>query len=110
MTVAPHWPGSFETVWFSGQVMVQSAAAATVMHAENSEVLFVGSVAVATTTLPAGTLTGSVTLIVAFPLPSVVTLLEPRNAVPSPLPEASQAAFEKNSILNAVLAVLFRVP
>jgi hypothetical protein len=90
--------------------MVQPAAGATVMHAENSEVLFVGSVAVATTKLPAGTLTGSVTFIVALPLASDVTLLKPRNVVPSPLPEASQTGLEKNSILNAVLAVLLRVP
>ena len=80
------------------------------MQAENSDVLFDGSEAVATTALPAGTLTGSVTLMEALPLPSVMMFVKPRNVVPSPLPDGSQAEFEKNSIRNAVLAVLLSMP
>ena len=36
--------------------------------------------------------------------------VEPRKSWPSPKPEASQALFEKNWTVKAVLAVLFSVP
>src|SRR6185503_15868721 len=63
----------------------------TTLHAENSEVLLPGSVAVAVTTVPAVSETGRLTLIGAFPPPSVITFVKPMNVCPSPLPEASQA-------------------
>jgi len=52
--------------------------------AENSEVLLLGSVAVAEMNSPADTLAVSVVLIVALPLASVVTLAKPRYRSPSP--------------------------
>jgi hypothetical protein len=79
-------------------------------QAENSDVLFEGSVAVATTALPSVTPKGSDALIAALPLPSVVTLEKPIRVVPSPFPEPSQAALEKNSIRNVLFAVLLSVP
>ena len=51
--------------------------------------------------------TAKVTENVASPLPSIVTVVEPRTTWPSPNPDESRAAFEKNSIVNAVFAVLF---
>ena len=79
-------------------------------HAENSEVLLFGSVAVAVKIVcPPGTAKGPAVK-VALQLPSVGTLAKPRNVRPSPLPEAWQATFEKNSTRNVVLAVLFSVP
>jgi hypothetical protein len=41
---------------------------------------------------------------------SVVTVVDPRKVCPSPLPEGSHEAFEKNSIRKELLAVLSRVP
>jgi hypothetical protein len=49
------------------------------MHAENSDVLLVGSVAVAVMTLSAPTDTGSVALKLATQLLFVVTVTEPMN-------------------------------
>ena len=80
------------------------------MHAENSEVLPDGLVAVAVMTSPTEAAVGSVRLKVAFPLALVVVDPEPRNVRPSPFPEASHDALEKNSRVNVVLTVLFRVP
>ena len=45
-----------------------------------------------------------------FPLVLVVTDVDPINCCPSPLPDASQAAFEKNSRRKVVSAVLLSVP
>ena len=82
--------------------------AGALAHAANSEVLPAGSVAVAVTTLPAGS--AKALLKLALPLASVVALTAPRKVWPSPKPEGSQLGLEKNSILNVVLAWLFRVP
>ncbi len=46
----------------------------------------------------------------ALPAPSVVTLAEPRKVRPSPLPAASHAGLEKNSMSKVVLAVELSVP
>ena len=51
-----------------------------------------------------------VTLIVALPLLSVVTLEEPRNVCPSPKPDGLHAALEKKSSVNEVPGVQFSVP
>src|ERR1700752_3871241 len=59
---------------------------------------------------PAGTVTGRLTLMGATQAASVVTTGEPKNISPSPLPDASHPAFEKNSILYCMLAVLLRLP
>jgi hypothetical protein len=61
---------------------------------ENSEVLPVGSVAVAVMTLPAGTGNDELKLIVALPLASVVTFVVSKKLPPSPFPEESHAPFE----------------
>src|SRR5262245_11700759 len=76
----------------------------------NSEVLPFGSVAVAVMKLPDGIATGKVTAKLATQPPFVVAVAEPMSISPSPKPEGSQAAFEKNSILNVILGVLFSVP
>ena len=75
---------------------------------ENSDVLFAGSVAVAVTTWPSGTITGRTTFMAAL-LPTVVTEVAPRKVWPSPWRRGSQARFEKNSTRNVAL-VLFSVP
>src|SRR6185295_5496061 len=85
------------------------APAATVRHAENSDVLFDGSVAVAVIGCPPAA-AGSNAVKLTLPAPSVVTRSAPSNESPSPLPVGSHAAFEKNSSRNAVFAVLFNVP
>ena len=77
---------------------------------ENSDVFPFGSVAVAVTTAPPATITGKVTVMLAVQVPLVVTIAKPRKVCPSPLPDESHAALEKNSILNVVLAVLLRLP
>src|SRR5262249_12923233 len=84
---------------------VKAAAAGvklkTGRQAENSEVLLaVTSVAVAVTKSPAAMPdgVGKVSLMVALPPLSVVTLVNPRNLCPSPLPLGSHAVFAKNSI------------
>jgi hypothetical protein len=77
---------------------------------ENSDVLLLESVAVAVISRPDGNVIGKVTLKLVFPLPSVITVVEPIKVSPSPLPEGSQAALEKNSSENVVLAVLLSVP
>ena len=69
----------------------------TGIQAENSEVLFVGLVAVAVTTQFGGTETGRV--MAKFEEQSVpsVNLDCPRNNCPSPYPEGSPAGLAKNS-------------
>ena len=76
----------------------------------NSEVLPFGSVAVAVMKLPEGIAIGKVTAKLARQPPFVVTVAEPMSISPSPKPEGSQAALEKNSIVNVMLGVLFSVP
>ena len=84
-------------------VGVAVGAPGMVTQAENSEVLPEGSVAVAVTkTSPGGKANGGSGPKVALgvPLPAqtpVVTFVEPRKVFPSPLPEGSQFALEKNS-------------
>ena len=85
-------------------------ACTTTLHAENSEVLLFGSVAVAVTTWPDCTVTGKVTLIVALQLASVGMSLKPMKVCPSPLPNGSHCTLSKNSTRNVVLGVLFKLP
>ena len=82
----------------------------TATQAENSDVVPFESVAVAVMEFPtAGPETWK--LIGALPLASVVTDIDPRKIAPSPNPLALQDVLEKNSIVNAVLAVLLeRLP
>lgn len=82
----------------------------TTLHAENSEVLLLGSVAVDVTTCPASTVTGKVTLIVALQLASVGISAEPMKVCPSPLPNVSHTVLSKNSTRKVVLGALFKVP
>src|SRR5688572_10713008 len=70
-------------------------------QAENSDVLFKESVAVAVTTCPEVVAIGSVALNEALPEASVVTDVEPRKTSPSPLPEDSHDGLEKNSTEKA---------
>src|ERR1700752_979171 len=85
------------------------------MHAENSEVLpglggAAGLVAVAVIDWPTeAEAPASVTLKVTL-FPTVVTVAEPRNVFPSPLPDVSHDGFAKKSNVNVVLAVLLSVP
>jgi hypothetical protein len=55
---------------------------------------------------PTATVAVKVTMKLALPLPSVVTIVEPSNVSPSPLPDGSQTALAKNSSLKSVVAVL----
>ena len=72
----------------------QEKTAAAVWHAENSEVLPAGSVAVAVMFSPGATAFVMVASKVALPAALVVTVAEPTKVSPSPLPEASQVLFE----------------
>jgi hypothetical protein len=75
--------------------------APTGKHCENSEVLLLGSVAVAVMTDPAETVTGSVTLNAALQVASVDGVAIPRNVIPSPKlfgTPALQEGLSKNSI------------
>src|SRR5262249_54541410 len=100
-----------ERTWSGGQVILQTGPSTTVIHAENSEVLFEGSVAVDVITVEGAT-GGSVALKVAPQSVTgfVVTLVKPRNVCPSPLPDGSQAEFEKNSIRKLKPGLLSSVP
>ena len=71
-----------------------------VAQAENSEVLLLGSVAVAVMIGPVTAGFGAEKLKLALQDVSVVTLVKPRKVSPSPLPDGSQAELAKNSILN----------
>jgi len=82
----------------------------TTWQAENSEVLLLGSVAVAVITCPVRTLTGKVTLIVAIQLGAVGMLAEPMKVCPSPLPKVSHCELSKNSTRKVVLGALFKLP
>ena len=82
----------------------------TVRQAENSDVLFAGSVAVAVITLPTDTGTGRMAVNPFEQLPSVVTILSPRYVCPSPFPVGSQEGLAKNWIRKTVFALLLSVP
>ncbi len=84
--------------------------AAAEKHAENSDVLFAGSVAVAVTTVSPGGIANAGVVKLALHVASVVTSMNPRNVRPWPKPDAPQAEFEKNSRRYVVLAMLFSVP
>jgi hypothetical protein len=85
--------------------------APTMKHWENSEVLLLGSVAVAVMASPMETVTESVASNEPEQLASVETVVGPRNNFPSPNPEGSQDGLAKSSIRNGpVLAVLSNVP
>src|SRR5437867_2027330 len=73
VTDCPKEEGSSEEVNVTEPAVTPNARAA-----ENSEVLFTGSVAVAVNRDPAANVTGNATLKPAFPEPSVVTFVEPR--------------------------------
>src|SRR5437763_1941235 len=77
-------------------------------HAENSDVLPDGSVAVAVITSDDGSAM-VVKVRAALPAASVAALAEPRNSCPSPLPVGSHPMLEKNSTWKIVLGVLLRV-
>jgi hypothetical protein len=99
-------------------------------HAENSDVSVNGETAkpsgrtaIGSVTAPAVGISVAVDVITEPPIAekltllklaeqfaSVVTLVDPRNVCPSPLPDGSHAAFEKNSTRKELLAVLFSVP
>src|SRR4026209_1281322 len=80
------------------------------MHAENSDVCFVPLwVAVAVNCSPAPAIWNA-WLNDAMLSVLVVAVTLPRKVWPSPLPDASQVAFEKSSTVNVVLGVLFSVP
>ena len=85
-------------------------ACTTTLHAENSEVLLLGSVAVAVITCPDCTVTGKVTLIVAVQLAAVGMSAEPMKVCPSPLANGSHCGLSKNSTRKVVLGALFRLP
>src|SRR5689334_2735723 len=64
--------------WPVGLIVKVQVTTVTATHAENSEVLPVGSVAVAVMTCPAGITRGSVRLMLALQPTSVLTLVKPR--------------------------------
>ena len=104
--VAPIWP----CVKLPACVLVSVRSAGATRHAENSDVLLLGSVAVdVITDWPPGAAKTSGPKLALQVLP-VVTLVAPRKVCPSPFPEGSHTALEKNSTRKVVLAVLFKVP
>ena len=108
VTVYDSWP---PTTTGSGvsttDTSISAPTASGVTHAENSDVLFEPSVAVAVTNWPAAAVKSG---IVALPVASVVAAVLPRNICPSPLPDASHAVLPKNSIRNVVSGMLLSVP
>src|ERR1041385_2255807 len=90
--------------------MLKFGEATIVAQAENSDVLFAGSMAVAVIAYPAGTAPASFATKLALQLASVVTLFVPRKIWPSPLVESSQAGFAKNCKVKVVFALLLSVP
>ena len=85
-------------------------AAVTDWHEENSEVLLLGSVAVAVMSWPTVTAAEKAAVKLTLPPSSVVTSLKPRNVSPSPFPDGSHAALAKSSTRKAVLGELSSVP
>src|SRR5271157_6210796 len=81
------------------------------MSFANSEVSPVDRlVAVADSTTPCGKAKAERRLIVALPLASVVTWVEPNPVCPWPYPLGSAVGLVKNWIRNEVLGRLFSVP
>ena len=78
-------------------MLVAGVASVTNRHAENSEVLPLGSVAVATTRLPLGASSPKPSIKLTLPVLSVVTLVRPKKRSPSPCPDTSHALVLKNS-------------
>jgi hypothetical protein len=68
------------------------------------------TVAVAVTNSPANSAELRKTLIDTVPEGSVVTSEEPKNRLPSPLPEGSHSELAKNSMRKSVFGTLERVP
>src|ERR1700682_3490445 len=77
---------------------------------ESSEVLPPGSVAVALTNAPAGTLIGKSIAIGALPAASVVTVVVPSGVWPWPKPERSAVGLVKNCRVKVVPGVLLNDP
>ena len=82
---------------------------ATARQAENSEVLLLGSVAVAVTAAPT-VVSGMLAVKLALPVPSVVADIDAQKGLSFAVPGSVAAAFEKNSRRKVVFAPLFRVP
>ena len=79
-------------------------------HAENSEVLPFGSVAVTVIELPGFWAAAGINSKSASPWSSVTMMIEPRSVSPSPKPESLQSVLAKNSSVNEVFGPLFRLP
>ena len=81
------------------------------VHAESSEVLSSGAIAVALRTVPAASGWANVTVKPASPLASVITLsLAPAKVWPSPFPDGSQASLANTSTRKVVFGVELSVP
>src|SRR5439155_17106651 len=81
------------------------------VHAESSEVLSSGAIAVAVRTVPAASGWAKLTVKLASPSASVMTLsLAPTKVWPSPLPEGSHASLAKTSTRKVVFGVELSVP
>lgn len=77
---------------------------------ENSEVLPLGSVAMAVTDWPDERPASPIAVKLTLPEPSVLTGHCPRYVCPSPCVEASHTSLPKKRRVKAVLGVLLRVP
>ena len=71
-------------------------------HGENSDVLLLGSVAVAVIWSPRESAIARAMAKLTSPLLSVVTVANPRKYSPSPNPEGSNSEFEQNWIVNVL--------
>src|SRR5207245_3461120 len=81
------------------------------VHGPNSDVLPSGAVAVAVRMAPTGSAWAKVTVKLASPLASVVTMsFAPTKRRPSPKPDGSQESLAKTSMRNVVLGVELSVP
>ena len=80
------------------------------MPPENSEVFPTASVAVAVMLRSLATAALKDTLNEALPLPSVVTLVKPRNCCPSAGKKSGSRSLAKNSIRKVELGALLSVP
>jgi hypothetical protein len=91
-------------------VAVAVGAPGSCRQAENSEVLPLGSVAVAVMNEPPGRAWSGWKVKVPLPLPRVVSQVLPMKVCPSPLPRALQVLLLNSSITKVVLCLLLRVP
>src|SRR5947209_360992 len=87
-----------------------AGGAATLTQLLNAEVLLFGSVAVAAMNWPGGTTRANVNVKVAVPKLLVVTVLDPKNCLPSPKPDGLLTGLAKNSNVNEVFGVLWSSP